>query len=56
MGSFDDLTGYHFNDEFCRIKDLSVVQMFERLNSLIQSKKISSAEVDDVTAVGLEVL
>ena len=56
MGSFDDLTGYHFNDEFCQIKDMSVVQMFERLNSLVQSKKISSAEVDDVTAVGLEVL
>lgn len=56
VGSFDDLTGYHFNDEFCQIKNLSVVQMFERLNSLVQSKKISSAEIDDVTAVGLEVL
>ena len=29
VGSFDDLTGYHFNDEFCQIKDMSVVQMFE---------------------------
>jgi len=56
VGNFDDLTGYHFNDDFCQIKDLPVLQMFERLTSIIQNKKISSAEVDDVTAVGLEVL
>lgn len=55
VGSFDDLTGYHFDDEFCQVKDLSVVQMFERLNSLVQSKKISLSEVDDITAVGLEI-
>jgi hypothetical protein len=55
VGEFDDLTGYHFNEEFCQVKNLPVIEMFDRLNGLVQHKKINSAEVDDVTAVGLEI-
>ena len=54
--SFDDLTGFNFNEEFCEIKDLSIVEMFDRFNTLAQNKEIDPAEVDDVTAVGLEIL
>jgi hypothetical protein len=36
--------------------DLPVVDMFERLNSLVQNTEIASSEVDDVTALGLEIL
>ncbi len=56
IGTFDDLTGFHFGEEFGGIKDLSIVEMFDRFNSLAQNKKIDPSEVDDITAVGLEIL
>jgi len=56
IGSFDELTGFDFSEEFCKIKDLPIIEFFDKLNSLIQNKKIASSEVDDITAVGLEIL
>jgi len=56
IGTFDDLTGFHFGEEFCGIKDLPIVEMFDRFNSLAQNKKIDPSEVDDITAAGLEIL
>jgi sigma-B regulation protein RsbU (phosphoserine phosphatase) len=56
IGSFDDLTGFHFSEEFCEIKDLPIVEMFDKFNMLVQNKKIDPSEVDDITAVGLEIL
>jgi len=56
IGTFDDLTGFHFGEEFRGIKDLPIVEMFDRFNSLAQNKKIDPSEVDDITAVGLEIL
>jgi sigma-B regulation protein RsbU (phosphoserine phosphatase) len=56
IGSFDKLNGFHFHEEFCSIKDLPVVEMFEKLNTHMQDKKIEPTEVDDITAVGLEIL
>jgi len=56
IGTFDDLTGFHFGEEFGGIKDLPIVEMFDRFNSLAQNKKIDPSEVDDITAVGLEIL
>jgi sigma-B regulation protein RsbU (phosphoserine phosphatase) len=55
MGSFDGLTGFKFSEEFSEIKDLSIVEMMDKFNSLAQSKKISPAEVDDITTVALEI-
>jgi len=56
IGSFDDLTGFNFSEEFCEIKGLPVADMLDRFNALAQSKKIAPSEVDDITAVGLEIL
>ena len=56
IGSFDDLTGFHFSEEFGEIKDLPVAEMFDKFNVLAQNKKIDSSDVDDITAVGLEIL
>ena len=56
IGSFDDQTGFQFSEEFCEIKDLSIVEMFDEFNTLAQNKKIAPSEIDDITAVGLEVL
>ena len=56
IGSFDNLTGFNFSEEFCRIKDLPIVEMMDRFDTLAQNKKIAPSEVDDITAVGLEIL
>jgi len=56
VGSFDDLTGFHFSKEFCDLKDLLIVEMMDRFNTLAQNQNIEPAEVDDITAVGLEVI
>jgi hypothetical protein len=55
IGNFDDLTGFHFTKEFCEIKDLPIVEMMDRFNTLAQNQNIESAEVDDITTLGLEV-
>ncbi|MBN2456226.1 MAG: serine/threonine-protein phosphatase [Sedimentisphaerales bacterium] len=54
--SFDELTGYDFKEEFDEIKGLSIVEMLEKFNAVVRNKHISPAEIDDITAVGLEVL
>ena len=56
IGRFDDLTGYSFSEEFCEIKDLPVLEIIDRFNTLAQHKKIAPSEIDDITAVALEIL
>ena len=55
IGTFDDQTGFNFSEEFCEIKDLPIVEMMDKFNSLAQNKEINPAEIDDITAVGLEI-
>ncbi len=56
IGSFDDLTGFNFSEEFCEIKDLPIAEMFDKFSTLAQNKKITPSEVDDITAIALEIL
>jgi serine phosphatase RsbU (regulator of sigma subunit) len=56
IGSFDDLTGFNFSKEFFEVMNLPVVEMMDRLNEIAQNKKVAPSEVDDITAVGLEIL
>jgi len=56
IGSFDDLTGFHFYEEFCEIKDLPVLEMMDRFNMLVQHREIAPSEIDDITVVVLEIL
>ncbi len=56
IGSFNDLAGFHFNEQFCKIKDLPIVELMDKLNELAQYQKVDLSEVDDVTMVGLEIL
>jgi len=56
IGSFDEITRFNFSEEFCSIKDLPIVEMFDKLSELMQNKKINPLEVDDITAVGLEIV
>jgi len=56
IGNFDDNTGFGFSEEFCEVKDLSVVEMIDRLNTIAHNQKIEPSEVDDITMVALEIL
>ena len=56
IGSFDDLTGFHFAKEFCELKDLSIVEMMDRFNTVAQNQNIDPAEVDDITTIGFEIV
>jgi hypothetical protein len=55
IGSFDDLTGFHFVKEFCDLKDLSIVELMDKFNTIAQNQNIDPAEVDDITTIGFEV-
>ena len=56
IGSLDSLGGFKFSEKFYEIKDLPVVEMMDKFNTLAQSQKIDPAEVDDITAIAFEVL
>jgi len=56
IGKFDDTTGFGFGEEFCKVKDLSVVEMIDRLDTIAHNQKIELSEIDDITMVALEIL
>jgi len=56
IGSLDDPIGFNFSEKFCEMKDLPVVEMMEKFNTLAQNQVIAPSEVDDITAVALEIL
>ncbi len=56
IGEFDDQTGFHFSEKFYKIKDLPVTEMMDKFNTLVQNQELEPSDVDDVTAVGLEIL
>jgi len=56
IGEFDDMTGFHFKEEFRKIADLPVVEMMDGFNSLVHNQTVRPSEVDDITAVGLQIL
>jgi len=56
IGNFDDNTGFGFSEEFCEVKDLPVVEMLDKLNSIAQNQQIEPPEIDDITIVALEIL
>lgn len=56
IGSFDDQKGFQFSEQFCRISTMSVDQMMESLNEFARNPQINPAELDDITAVVLEII
>ena len=56
IGGLDDTIGFNFSEKFCEIKDLPLVEMMDKFNTLAQNQVIAPSEVDDITAVALEVL
>lgn len=55
IGGFDDRSGFHYTEEFCEIKDSSIIEMLDNLKMLAQGETPNPSEVDDITVVGLEI-
>jgi phosphoserine phosphatase RsbU/P len=55
IGSYDDLTGFHFMKEFIELKDMQITEMMDKFNMLAQNQNIDPSEVDDITTLGLEI-
>jgi len=56
IGGLDGPTGFNFSEKFCEIKDLPIVEMMDKFSNFMQSQPIAPSEVDDITAVALEIL
>ena len=56
IGSLNDPIGFNFSEKFCEIKDLPLVEMMDKFSTFVQNQPIAPSEVDDITAVALEVL
>jgi sigma-B regulation protein RsbU (phosphoserine phosphatase) len=55
IGKFDDSNGFGFSEKFLKIKDLPVVEMMDKLNTIAHNQKINPTEIDDITIIGLEI-
>jgi serine phosphatase RsbU (regulator of sigma subunit) len=56
IGKFDDTTGFGFSEEFLEVKDLPVVEMMDKLNTIAHNQKIDPTEIDDITIVAFEIV
>ena len=56
MGGYDDEVGFRFTDEFRELSRLSVCEIMDKLSAFTHNETVDACEVDDVTAVGLEIL
>ena len=56
VGGCDDEEQFHFNDDFCSLGNEPVDVLIERFEGLVKSQKNPSDVIDDVTAIGLEIL
>lgn len=56
IGGFDDTGDFHFSQAFCKMKELPIVDMMDKFSGFAKRQKGGAVEVDDITAVGLEIL
>lgn len=56
IGDFNEMNGFYFKQEFCRIKDMPLTEMVAEIKAIIESQRVKPAEADDITVVGLEIL
>ncbi len=56
IGDYNDQVGFYFKEEFCELSDLSIDEIMSELHTFANNQKIDVSEVDDITAVGLEIL
>jgi len=56
IGRLHEQSGFGFDENFWKIKDLPIVEMMDEFHTLTQEQEIDPSEVDDITIVGLEIL
>jgi len=56
IGAFDDLNGFSFDEQFVRLRELAIEQLIERFNRIVEGQENKRVGLDDITAVGLEIL
>jgi sigma-B regulation protein RsbU (phosphoserine phosphatase) len=56
IGGYNDQSGFHFNEEFCELGRLSISEIMDTLTTFTHDQKPDVSQVDDITAVGLEIL
>jgi serine phosphatase RsbU (regulator of sigma subunit) len=56
ISNSNDTAPFKFREEFREIIDRPIVEMMDKFSVLAENKEINPSEIDDVTAVGLEVL
>jgi len=56
IGTLDEENHFHFAECFAPLKNLPITEMLDKFNMLAQNQKIKPSEIDDVTAVGFEIL
>ncbi len=56
IGHFSEVGDFHFSEDFCEMKELPIAEMIDKFGGLAENLKIGACEIDDITAVGLEIL
>ncbi len=56
IGYFDEKKGFTYHQEFLDIIEMPIVKMMDSFNDIAQNKEIQASEIDDITAIGFEVL
>lgn len=56
IGSLDDLSSFHFSEKFYEIKDLPLIEMMDKFSAFVQNQPVAPFEIDDITAIALEIL
>lgn len=56
VGSNDDHGQFVFNKDFCSILELPIEGMINKFDKMVDERATKPAEIDDVTAVGFELL
>lgn len=55
IGGYDDNSVFHFADSFLDLQDAPIGKIIDKLKVFANNVEVDSPEVDDITAVGLEV-
>ncbi|MHC5060916.1 MAG: PP2C family protein-serine/threonine phosphatase [Planctomycetota bacterium] len=56
IGSCDEQGRFEFGDKFCSIAELPIEEMMSEFESLVKQQPPQDGQIDDMTAIGLEIL
>ena len=56
VGKAEDDGGFMFTPDFSSLADLPIEEMLGQFHEMVQKHNVPAAEVDDVTAIGFEIL